>query len=81
MADIADCGHLLVVDAHHVLANLQVLLVHLLLELVVVAHRVGLEGRLGCQWLSVRPDLSDRGTPEQKYSSQFEILLEVRADI
>ena len=71
VANIADCRHLLVVDTHHVLPNLQVLLVHLLLEFVVVAHGVRLEGRLRCQSLSVRPDLSDRGAPDQKYSFNF----------
>ena len=43
MPDKLDGGHLLVVDAHHALANLQVLLVHLLLELVEVGHGARLE--------------------------------------
>ena len=58
MADRSDCGHLLVVDTHHVLANLQVLLVLLLPpELVVVGHGVRLEGRLRHQ--TGRSALSD----------------------
>ena len=76
MADIADGGHLLVVDTHHVLAHLQVLpAVPPLLELVVVSHGVRLEGRLRPESLSVSsPALSDRGTPEEKYSLEFLIL-------
>ena len=64
MANIADGCHLLVVDTHHGLSNLQELLLHLLLELVVVSHRVRLEGRLRQLPLTVTsPDLSYRGTP------------------
>ena len=55
---VLDSGHLLVVDAHNVLPNLQVLLVHLLLELVVVTDGAGLEG-----WLGPGSTLSDRGAP------------------
>ena len=43
MPDKLDGGHLLVVDAHHALAHLQELLVHLLLELVEVGHGARLE--------------------------------------
>ena len=77
VTDILDGGHLLVVDTHHILPHLtkpvrytlssqlctylQVLLFHLLLELVVVADGAGLEGGL-----SPRSALSDRRAPGKR---------------
>ena len=66
MTDKLDSGHLLVMNAHHILTNFQILLVDLFLELVEVGHGASLEGWFDAASRKIRrtSSMSNRRTPK-----------------